>query len=84
MALDPTTVVPALPSDLGNDVTASDREDQVKRPLNAFMTWARIQRKKIAAENPNKHSEISKQSGYYTRCHFDGFTERQPLFYYQR
>ena len=49
----------------GGQFTSPECEDMhVKRPMNSFMVWAKVMRRKFAEENPKLHNaEISKMLG---------------------
>ena len=50
--------------DLTNFAFADDDGGEVKRPMNSFLLWAKVMRKKYAKENPTMHNaEISKLLG---------------------
>ncbi|XP_065705362.1 transcription factor SOX-30 [Patagioenas fasciata] len=70
-----------LPSDSGMPDTpfSRDKSGHVKRPMNAFMVWARIHRPALAKANPAaNNAEISVQLG----LEWSKLTEEQKQPYY--
>jgi len=62
----------------GPRTTAGGRGSRIRRPMNAFMVWSQIERRKIIAVQPDLHNaEISKRLGRLWRQLSDD--DRKPF-----
>lgn len=63
--LDLSLTLNVPPLDLMEALSSVDKNGSIKRPMNAFMLWARIHRSSVSQANPTaNNADISVQLGY--------------------
>ena len=69
----------STPPSSSSSSQANDKKEHIKRPLNAFLVWSRIERRKIGQANPKmQSSEISRWLG--SKWQMLTETQKQPFF----
>ncbi len=77
-AMPSQTVTPGSVTPYSDATRCKKSSAHVKRPMNAFMVWSQIERRKISEVQPDMHNaEISKRLGKRWKCLTE--VERQPF-----